>query len=1268
MNQGRDRKHITYDSVERAIIQGVNETGAAFSEAKAEARAAMSEIGGMSAEAKVGIENREFLRGIAECDAELKKLAAMKADPHVEIDDSAFNVAAASILAKKEALEKKINIPVGMDSSQLRQGATALRGLNKDLQASDGWFRRSTASLGKMRLQMGVFSGTVRQVGLAFTFLGPVIFGLLGTLSALVGVVGTGLTGALSVGGAAMAGFGLTVAGLLPSLKQLWTEMKTAPSVIGPLHRMRDALTGDIRQNFFRDAHQAVQTLQSDFPTFERGATSAFGAASRGFQQWMHGLRSPEAKQILSQILSGFTGMLPGVMRGLGSLGATLGRVLGSASKELPSLSQGFSNWANSLMKSVGSGTQLDAKMNRLVGHMRDLGHFSQATGRALVTFFNAGANSGDNLLKSMTGTINQWNSWMHSVAGQNSLQTFFHRSTQLARQLFPAIARIGTALANFSVAAEPLTQGAATALNALAKAAAAVPPPLLAAAGAALVFSRAFTMLKGAAVISTLTSAASAASDLALAFRAGGISFAAETAGIGAGVAALVPAVGVFAGVTLGARALSNQMDEMSTSEKEAIARHEATMRAVEALPARYNAYRDSLKTLKAAQDAYSKATQDGNKNSDAAGEAIKKLNGATKSYNVQLGLLNQSIRSGYNEATGDASRSTNNLNNYLKSTDTYLTNAAGSFAAAQGKGAQFNAALQQNGSSVLGVIRSLKSLGLSARQVGLTDLPAFRNQLDQFNQSQQTAAVQLVNSARAVKGLSPVLGAAGQQVGKFMQQFGNIKGAKHLAITTNAPAQIGQIAKLSNTLNRVGAKKTVAHIIAEGKPADQTIKELQSKVEGIAKKRGVAHLDAKDDGTPKIARFKAAIDKIASEHHTVLHLLGAPAAVAGATAATNAAQAFNGTSTHTFLSVYKSQGTPPGHYAGGVVSGFAGGGEMERAYTSAMARASRDSQHGARVDKPTFITGEENRREYVIATNPAYRKSNLQYLAQAARELGTSLIPGFKAGKAASKPKKKAPDAAPKVKGYQPPVGADVDALTGPGSTYDKLHKDIDYFEAKFSVDQRRYQGSFLRSDLDAAVDDKNQEIGTYGALLTEVKRIIGATPDAHPIPGKAIPKGKGKAAQKAKKQAQAYNQAVSDYNSANKQGTPDLTDEIRMIPILQQGLQLDIDELKNGAQVAAGLQNSSFNAAGADILRSYTSNMQGIVGSGSMPGIPSATGPGTIAMNPSGSVTQTTGSGVTTAGGSGGGNTYINNFAAPPPDPFTWTQQQAFEVMAS
>jgi len=46
-----------------------------------------------------------------------------------------------------------------------------------------------------------------------------------------------------------------------------------------------------------------------------------------------------------------------------------------------------------------------------------------------------------------------------------------------------------------------------------------------------------------------------------------------------------------------------------------------------------------------------------------------------------------------------------------------------------------------------------------------------------------------------------------------------------------------------------------------------------------------------------------------------------------------------------------------------------------------------------GQKVSRPTYLVGEENRKEYVVSTNPAYKGRNQKIVAMAARDLGMSI-----------------------------------------------------------------------------------------------------------------------------------------------------------------------------------------------------------------------------------------------------------------------------------
>src|SRR5512147_291596 len=313
----------------------------------------------------------------------------------------------------------------------------------------------------------------------------------------------------------------------------------------------------------------------------------------------------------------------------------------------------------------------------------------------------------------------------MRSVEGQRSLQNFFTRSADLARQLFPAIARIGTAFANLSTAAAPATQGAATALNGIAKAAALVPPPLLQAAGAAQILSKAFSILKVDALVTAFSRLLPFLSTMRVALGVGGLATAAEvgTAALAGIVSPALAAGAAFGGIVIGAKLLSDSMDGVSEETQQAIDRYHAMVSEEDQLQPRLKAHTEALGAMHKAQAQYNKTVQESGPHSKAATDALIKLNQATTAYNKTIQPLDRSIKATFQDATGESARSLNNFNHYLRSSDTFLEQYARSQAETAGKGAQFDAALMRNGRSVKGVIQSLKAVGLSARQVGLTD-----------------------------------------------------------------------------------------------------------------------------------------------------------------------------------------------------------------------------------------------------------------------------------------------------------------------------------------------------------------------------------------------------------------------------------------------------------------------------------------------------------------------------------------------------------------
>lgn len=403
--------------------------------------------------------------------------------------------------------------------SKLREMGDSDDDLLRLAHASDnagGRLRTMLNSVSSIRLQMGFFSATLRQTAIGFTALGPVLFGLAGQLSALIGVLGTGLAGALAVSAAGVIGFAGAALGVGLIMKPMIGDLQDAKKAsdaygdavrkygkdssqaqtaqeklnqtlgdVGPdaraafasLGTMSDRwseLTDGNRARFFDTFAKGIQLANRTMPMFARESNKTFGAAMNAADRWIGTFSSPEAQTGIRSILSNFRAAIPGLNSGFLALGKSIGAIGASASRWLQPLAEGFSDWAENIFTNVNSGG-LDATIDRMVSHLQQLGHFAQSAGRMLATFFNAGANEGAALLTTLTDVMNRWTAWMQSARGQEGLSEFFSQANQIGSQFIGTLANIGVALFEFSQAFAPLSQGAIAFVRAISSVVAAV-------------------------------------------------------------------------------------------------------------------------------------------------------------------------------------------------------------------------------------------------------------------------------------------------------------------------------------------------------------------------------------------------------------------------------------------------------------------------------------------------------------------------------------------------------------------------------------------------------------------------------------------------------------------------------------------------------------------------------------------------------------------------------------------------------------------------
>lgn len=352
--------------------------------------------------------------------------------------------------------------------------------------------------IGDIGTRLGPFSGTLKQFSVAALALGPILVGLLGSVTALTGAVGSGLAGGLGVAGAAATGFGLSLGGvgfLLPSLlrdfgnlntlqdayhkqvlktgegsdkaKTKLQEFKHALGEVTPttlaaflsLNKLQDRWRGlrkDVRPDFLKAVGETFTTLNTDFGVFSRGTKKAFREVADGWNGWMKGLRSGEAQNIIFTLMSNANKSLKPFMEGLGHLGAAWGRVAMSFSRYFPAIFTGFDNWTEKLDHASQNVDKVDGSVDRLMGSLKSTGGVLYAFGRVVKEIASASMGPGGGMLDNMAGGLNDIADAIHR--DPNALSDFFGESIDTVQALYGVLQPLAALFIEFSTIMRPAT------------------------------------------------------------------------------------------------------------------------------------------------------------------------------------------------------------------------------------------------------------------------------------------------------------------------------------------------------------------------------------------------------------------------------------------------------------------------------------------------------------------------------------------------------------------------------------------------------------------------------------------------------------------------------------------------------------------------------------------------------------------------------------------------------------------------------------------
>jgi hypothetical protein len=1144
---------------------------------------------------------------------------------------------------------ERLNAELDQTSSRLRAMGHDTRDLDVDLNRNAGLLQRMITGLTETRVHLGFFSTTLKGLGGILVTLGPVILSVMGSVAALASVLGAGIFGAAAAGSAALTGFGLAAAGIFGAVQPFME--KAGQQFTDVFDRFQKGASAALKEPFFDTVAEGVKTANALLPIFQDETIKTGKVAAKGFQEWIRGMRSPEAQDILGDIMGNFRRGLPALMDGFGSLGAAFGRITQAASHFLPTLNRGFAQWAQNLEESIGGGDQLQQRVGRWIDAMQKLGHFTQAGASALGTFFSIGLGPGKGFLDSMTRSLGRWNQEMKR--NPEPVREFFQDSIDLMQQLGPAFGRALMTLAHAAQAFAPAVQGAATVLNQLFDVVSEIPSAFLTAAGGIWVVNRALRALTGISVARGALALLFGGAAGGAAGRAGGGLLGGILGGAAGGTAARQMAL--FGGRTAAATALLNPFTAAAL----------AAGAGVFFLSKALIKEDDNLSQSNAALTAF-------NSSSLALPRAQKRAAAGVQQANNALSEYNKLAKAG-NATAKDQSRAANQIATGVNRQAEAQEQAR--FEMEKQKSAM--TALRDATNDQRQAIDNMTKSGRASPPV----MEAARSKLAEVSANLRIATLnynRLRHGAElASKGMLQSLGAikgiAGRQTAlKFRFDDENV---------------VRGVSRLSQRLTGLGRRQQVIKILADSKNADQAIIRLQGLLNRVKDKnvKVNASTATAERGAESV---RAAIERI-RDKMVQIRQSGAQSAM-GQVAALRAQIDALQSKTVTLTTVHVTRGVPSvgapagiARYAGGVhPPGYQVGGAvdkmMERAFDRADRRAGIRSDRGAAVSSPRYVVGEEGPRfnEFIITDNPAYRRSNQRYLADAASALGMMLIPGFAKGKGKKKKHRK------------PGENYDSFEYDIPQTPYDVAHDTIQLLEDTFGVWRRAYDLKTAAPGLGRVptLDDLGGnifgQIGQWQLLMSTIIPKLLRSPDKElpKVPKGKLPKGdKARDREKRRREnIQNRRQEASQYNKDKGTAFESLRDEMQSIPGTISNLQLDLFELQNAAATDTILGTQAANQQIFDAFTQFSGNVSGF-GQALTSGFAPPLSPGTASFFPSASMGALSPGvmggfaslGAPSSGGApsptAGGVTIVNNFATTPPDPLTWSQGTMFELSA-
>jgi SLT domain-containing protein len=352
----------------------------------------------------------------------------------------------------------------------------------------------------KLNVNLGPISGSIGGIATAIAGALPLITDLLGSLTSLVGVAGSGALGAGAIGGGILSGLVTNLFGVRDAVKHVSTEYgeaskaqehyeqtvnkfgagskkaeqahaqlleilkninpATAKAAVGVRELDKEWLNlvlPKARADIGRSLSAGIETVKGLLPGLAKNSDETLGIISQHIDSIFAHLRQPAESKAFLELGKDANKFLGPALGGVERFGSGILHVFESASRIFAGpLGKAIFNIGKSFNEATQPGKELDERVEKLGHDAEAVIKFFKALGKVLLDVLGAATPAGREFTASMTGGLEKWDEFLKSTRGKNDSAKFFHEAVKGTEALWGIVAPLTKLLFTWSAGLTP--------------------------------------------------------------------------------------------------------------------------------------------------------------------------------------------------------------------------------------------------------------------------------------------------------------------------------------------------------------------------------------------------------------------------------------------------------------------------------------------------------------------------------------------------------------------------------------------------------------------------------------------------------------------------------------------------------------------------------------------------------------------------------------------------------------------------------------------